>query len=124
GLQMGEHDLALMSLVIFTPLAFALGLLLFPARWQEPMRWWALLGTAATLALSLCLLIDFYAMLDSQSDQTMASRYSAANRLDARADEDARRAAAEIPEEHLDYDMVGRRPWIKQFGIQYALGVD
>ena len=55
-----ELDLWLMSLVIFTPLVFALGLLFFPRKWEEAMRWWTLFGTALTLGLSLCMLISFY----------------------------------------------------------------
>lgn len=122
---MNEHDLRLMTLVIFTPAAFALTLLLFPRRWREPMLWWSLLGTAVTLTLSLCLLIDFYSMLDGQSDRERGSFYSEQTLLDVRADEDARRRAGEdIPEPPLDYDMVGRRAWIPQFGIYYAVAAD
>ena len=57
---MVEFDLVLMSLVIFVPAAFGLLGLFFPAKWTEAVRWWALIGSAATLILSLCLLIEYY----------------------------------------------------------------
>ena len=37
---MQEYDLILMSLVIFVPSLFALGLLFFPRGSDEAMRWW------------------------------------------------------------------------------------
>src|SRR5947199_10316678 len=49
--------------------------------------------------------------------------HSVHTRLDARADQAASDAAREIPR-YLSDDWVSRRPWIKQFGVQYALGVD
>ena len=66
---MVEYDLILMSLVIFAPLVFALGLLFFPRGSEEWMRWWSLLGTAVTLVLSLCLFVDFTKMLDNFQGQ-------------------------------------------------------
>ena len=53
-----EPDLILMSLVIFIPSLFALGLLFFPKGRDEAMRWWTLFGTAVTLGVSLCMFID------------------------------------------------------------------
>ena len=53
-----EYDLILMSLVIFLPAAFGLTCLFFPAKFKEAVRWWALLGTAATLCLSLCIVVE------------------------------------------------------------------
>ncbi len=58
---MPEFDFILMSLVIFVPSLFALGLLFFPRGWDEAMRWWALFGTALTLGLSLALFVYFKA---------------------------------------------------------------
>jgi NADH-quinone oxidoreductase subunit M len=66
---MPESDLIWMSVLVFLPAAFAAALLLFPPRWAEPMRWFALFGTAGTLAVSLCVLVDYYAMLDSRMDK-------------------------------------------------------
>src|SRR5690348_4427739 len=56
---MSEYDVIWMSLVIFLPTAFALGLLVFPRGWEEAMRWWSLVGTAVTLVVSLCMFIQF-----------------------------------------------------------------
>ena len=38
-----------MTLVVFVPSVFALGLLFFPRGKEEAMRWWSLIGTALTL---------------------------------------------------------------------------
>ena len=56
---MADTDLIWMSLVIFLPTVFALGLLFFPRGYEEAMRWWSLFGTAVTLGVSLCLFIQF-----------------------------------------------------------------
>ena len=88
-----EYDLVLMSLVIFVPAAFGLLGLLFPAKWAEAIRWWALVGTALTLILSLCLLIEYYALLDSRSDRGLRSLHHPKTQLDARVDEAMRREA-------------------------------
>src|SRR5262245_63914984 len=84
---MVEYDLVLMSLVIFVPAAFGLLALLFPARWVEGVRWWALIGSAATLILSLCLLIEYYGLLDRYSNRGMRSVHDSRSLLDAREDE-------------------------------------
>ena len=57
------------------------------------MRWWALFGTAATLILSLCLLIEYYALLDRCSDRGLRSLHHPKTLLDARVDEAMRREA-------------------------------
>src|SRR5437660_349793 len=120
-----EYDMILMSLVIFLPGAFGLLLLLFPARATEAIRWWATFGSAAALVLSACLLIDYYAMLDSFSDRGIRSLHHPETSLDARADEAAWRAAAEpAPKSQLRNDMIAKRPWIPRFDIWYAIGVD
>jgi NADH-quinone oxidoreductase subunit M len=49
---MPESDLTWLSLLVFLPSAFAVGLLAIPSKWPEAMRWWALFGTAGTLSLS------------------------------------------------------------------------
>ena len=119
-----EYDMILMSLVIFLPSAFALALLLIPSRAVEAIRWWALFGSAIAVVLSACLLIEYYALLDSQSDRGIRSLHHPDTLLDARADESARRAAMPVPESQLGRDMIARRPWIPRFDIWYAIGVD
>ncbi len=113
---MPESDLILMSLVIFLPTVFALGLMLFPRRSEEYMRWFSLLGTALTLALSLILFIDYQAMMDTNLAQPEVTT------LANRADYAGRRSANIESREALD--LVGRVPWISRFNIDYYLGVD
>ncbi len=121
---MPESDLTWLSLLVFLPALFAVGLLAFPAKWAEAMRWWALFGTAGTLALSLCVVVGYYTLLDSHLDANGKPGYSVHTRLDARADKAASDAAQPIPKALQSRDWVARRPWIGPFGIQYALGAD
>src|SRR5262245_15174951 len=120
---MSEPDLIWLSLLVFLPAIFAAGLLLFPSRWAEAMRWWAVFGTAATLSVSLCVVVGYYNLLDTYPDANGFPRYGTATRLDSRADQAASDAAREIPR-YLSKDWVSRRPWIARFDISYALGVD
>jgi NADH-quinone oxidoreductase subunit M len=121
---MPESDLIWMSVLVFLPAAFAAGLLLFPARWAEAMRWWALVGTAATLSASLCVLVGYTGMLDRYLQvKAEHAAYGPNTRLDNRADQAAADAARDVPKYPSD-DWVARRPWIDRFDIQYALGVD
>ena len=55
--MMSETDFWIMTLVVFIPSAFALGLVFFPKGTEEGMRWWSLFGTALTLGISLCVLV-------------------------------------------------------------------
>jgi NADH-quinone oxidoreductase subunit M len=119
-----EYDLILMSLVIFVPAAFGVLALLFPARWAEGLRWWALVGSAATLILSLCLWVEYYALLDSRSDRGLKSLHHPKTQLDARVDEAMRREANATREPQLGFDWVASKPWIDRFDIHYALAVD
>ncbi|MDB5306154.1 MAG: ndhD1 [Gemmataceae bacterium] len=120
---MPETDLLWMSLLVFLPAGFAAGLLLFPSRWVEAMRWWALFGTAGTLSVSLCVLVGYYNMLDRQQDRSGRPLHSVHTRLDARADQAASDAARDVPR-YLADDWVARRPWIDRFDVDFALGVD
>jgi NADH-quinone oxidoreductase subunit M len=121
---MVEYDLVLMSLVIFVPAAFGLLGLLFPAKWVEAVRWWALIGTAATLVLSLCLLIEYYALLDSRSDRGLKSLHHPKTQLDARVDEAMRHEANEKRAAVQGFDWVASVPWIPRFDINYAIAID
>src|ERR1700692_1959808 len=58
---MPEQNLIWMSLVVFLPSVFALGLLFFPKGYEEAMRWWSLFGTALTLGVSICAFILYKA---------------------------------------------------------------
>ena len=107
-----ESDLKMMVFVIFLPSFFALTLLLFPRKSVEWMRWWALFGSAATLTASLCMLIDFYGMLNSRSDRTFRSLHHPATSLEARMDEATVRAEQFPPQPRDGRDWVSRLQWI------------
>jgi len=121
---MPESDLVWLSLLVFLPAVCAVGLLLFPARWHEAMRWWALFGAAGTLSVSLCVVVGYYNTIDRQPDANGFPRYATETRLDSRADKAASLAAQPIPGVRQGDDWVLRWPWIARFGVQYALGVD
>jgi NADH-quinone oxidoreductase subunit M len=119
-----EYDLVLMSLVIFVPAAFGVLGLVFPSKWTEAIRWWALVGSALTLILSLCLLIEYYALLDRYSDRGLRSLHNPEAQLDARIDNAMHRESNPIrgPVEGLDW--TASIPWISRFDINYAIAVD
>src|SRR5436305_14617849 len=54
-----EWDFIWMTLVVFIPSVFALGLLFFPRGKDDAMRWWSLIGTALTLGVSLGMFVNF-----------------------------------------------------------------
>jgi NADH-quinone oxidoreductase subunit M len=121
---MVEYDFILMSLVIFVPTVFALGLLFFPRGSEEWMRWWSLLGTALTLVLSLYLYIDFSKMLDERLGEggrpnektTLLARHDAAVALyHGTGDKTGRREGD---------DWLSRYQWIPRFNIDYYIGID
>ncbi|HJT78457.1 MAG TPA: proton-conducting transporter membrane subunit, partial [Gemmataceae bacterium] len=113
---MPETDFILMSLIIFLPTVFALGLLAFPRHKEEAMRWWALFGTALTLGVTLCAfvlyerqVVNVHIGTDDRA-MTLAARVEA---MDAAAGHD-----------HATGDFVARYPWIPHFNIHYYLGAD
>jgi NADH-quinone oxidoreductase subunit M len=119
-----ELDLIHLTLLVFLPAVFAAVLLVVPARFKEFMRWWALVGTAATLTLGLCRLIDYYTLLDSYSDRTVRSLYHPSTRLDVRSDQQAFDAAQAVPRAYNSFDQLARRPWVARFDIDFALAAD
>ncbi len=118
-----ELDLIQLSVFVFLPMAFALGLLFVPKKWLGFMRWWALYGTALTLMVGLCTLVDYDNLLNRQSGITQRSKYHENSRLDARADKQMA-VTATGRGVYLSNDLVVRRPWIGRFHVDYALGVD
>jgi NADH-quinone oxidoreductase subunit M len=120
---MPETDLILMSLVIFLPTIFALGLLFFPKGSEEWMRWWALLGTALTFVVSTWLLIDYMGLLERSGAQPgVREGHSAAAHLDARSyDSLGDNLSGKARDSR---DMVSRFAWIPRFNIEYFLGLD
>src|SRR5262245_34635201 len=118
---MPETDLIWMTLVVFIPSVFAVGLLFFPKGSEEAMRWWALFGTALTLGASLCLFIgfkndtiDFQGVLNDSNSRKNAS-------LDYRAEQAQTAPLGAVSKSN---DWLGRRDWIKRFNIEYYLGAD
>jgi len=119
-----ELDLFQLTLLVFLPAAVGLLILAVPSRWKEVARWLAVFGTAGTLTVALCTLVDFHRLLDSYSDRTTRSFYHPNTRLDARADAQLAAASAAIPKPRLSDDLLARRPWVSKFDVDYALGVD
>jgi NADH-quinone oxidoreductase subunit M len=120
---MFESDMVLMTLVIFIPSLVAIGLLFFPKGTEEWMRWFALVGSAITLVISLFMLVDYVRMVENApTTPDQAAMHGDAASLDARVAEMNRRGGQEKPALFKDY--VGRQPWIKRFNIDYFLGVD
>src|SRR5436309_3645074 len=109
---MTELDLMWMSVATFTPSVFALALVFFPKGREEAMRWWTLLGTAITLAVSIIVLIGYLELPGVTTPGTQAA-------LPTRADEAARAEAGFRPPDSADW--LGRRPWIRQFNIEYFM---
>src|SRR5262245_17596836 len=126
---MQEYDLILMSLVIFVPSLFAIGLLFFPRGYEEAMRWWSLAGTALTLGLSLCAFISFKTRtIDNLTGRPQDIRVQA--QLENRVAEADRLAASKGAADGFQRtdktaeDWVARRAWIEPFQIDYFLGTD
>jgi NADH-quinone oxidoreductase subunit M len=119
-----ELDLIQLSLLVFLPSIFTVLLLLVPSKWKRAMRWIALFGTAGTLSVGLCTLIDYYRLLDSRSDRGVRSLYHPASTLEARSDEALAAASAPVPKPFLSDDLMIRRPWVSRFDVDYALAVD
>jgi NADH-quinone oxidoreductase subunit M len=123
---MTETDLLWMSALIFTPSVFALLILFVPKGKEEVMRWLALLGTAVTLAVSIIVLIEY---LDLPGVTTPGGLSSLEVRADGAAaaqgvqtnPQTGQRAGLRPPS---SADYVARRPWVRQFNIEYFLGVD
>jgi NADH-quinone oxidoreductase subunit M len=122
-----ETDLLWMSLVIFLPTLFALGLIFFPREKESAMLWWTLAGTALTLGLSIGMFINFKANVIDRTAANLAPETSqgAAFRtsLDFRSRpvDESRASGTQAP---LAEDWMARIEWIPQFSINYYLGVD
>src|SRR5712692_2772374 len=120
---MPETDLIWMSLVVFIPSAFAIGLLFFPKGWEEAMRWWSLFGTALTLGVSICVFILYGLQVVDRYSSGDKDRTKANISLQKRA-ETAEKAASTAGKQPDSQDGVGRVRWIPRFNIEYFLGAD
>ena len=115
---MAESDALWMTAVIFLPTAFALGLVFFPRRAAEAMRWWSLFGTALTLGASLCMFINFYKYtIEAHGVLTNADSRVKAGLL-WRAEQADKAALAGNPADANDW--IARYPWIERFHIDAA----
>lgn len=116
-----ETDLIWMSLVVFLPSLFALVLLFIPKGREEVMRWWALLGTAATLGVSLGMLVLFKNdTVDMPGVNTNPANHGNAS-LEYRL---GQIDLAPLGSPERSHDWLARYPWIERFHIDYFLGAD
>jgi NADH-quinone oxidoreductase subunit M len=121
-----DTDIIWLSILIFLPSVFGLGVLFFPRGSEEAMRWWTLFGTAATFVVSAIVFIQYQGMLSHRPDEEAGKatlfRPSESASLAARA-----AAADQLRAENKDYkreDQLARYPWIAKFNIDYYVGVD
>jgi NADH-quinone oxidoreductase subunit M len=120
-----EVDMIWLTAQVFLPLAVALLILFVPSRFKELMRWLALFGCAGTLAISLCLWVDHYhRVLEYYSDRSTESMYHPNSTLEARVAHQQSLTARPVPGPYKSLDLVTIRPWISDFNVNYALGVD
>src|SRR5262249_13764396 len=105
-------------------------LMLFPAprdeankeKWNNTVRWLALIGTALTLGISLGMFILYYQQVYdyhlANPGGSLLSARAAAARTDAQAPgvPDAARKPGS--------DWISIYPWISRFNIEYYLGID
>ena len=116
-----EHDMLMMTLVIFLPSAFAIALMFFPKGSEEWMRWVALIGTGATLVVSLMMFIDYQRAMNvfqGNREKTL---------LTTRAMEAGAAQPLVAAQLHSGSNWVARYPWISMKGgtrIDYYLGLD
>ncbi|HEY1379769.1 MAG TPA: NADH-quinone oxidoreductase subunit M, partial [Gemmataceae bacterium] len=121
-----ETDLLWMTALTFTPTVFALLIMFVPKGREEVMRWLALFGSAITLAVSIIVLIGYLDLPGVTIPGGLSS-------LEARADTAAAAQAVQTspatgtatglrPPDSRDW--VASVPWIRQFNIDYFLGVD
>jgi NADH-quinone oxidoreductase subunit M len=113
-------DLIWMSLVVFLPTVFALGLLFFPRGTDTAMCWWSLAGTALTLGVSIGMFIKFQA--DTYEFKPVWS--DPENRRKVSLDDRSWEAESRVGAPDVSKDWVSRYPWIPRFHIEYYLGVD
>jgi NADH-quinone oxidoreductase subunit M len=125
---MAETDLIWMSLLVFAPSLFALGLIFFPRGSEKAMCWWSLAGTAVTLGIAIAIFINYKVgvldasglVSDPRVPDQVAKRQSMS--LDARVERMDRDVGSSSERAADDY--VARYPWIPRFNIDYYLGID
>ena len=115
-----EWDFIWMTLVVFIPSVFAMGLLFFPRGKENAMRWWALIGTALTLGVSLGMFFNFKSeIVDFAGVVSKDARDRSALTTRAQLADTARPSDPKNSQ-----DWLTRTEWIKSFHIDYYLGTD
>src|SRR5436309_15749335 len=123
---MAEHDVIWMTLLVFVPSLFALGLIFFPSGKEKAMCWWSLAGTAVTLGIAIAIFINYkigvldFTNADKQVPNLAQARQAAS--LDARVEAMDRDPSSSENRKSDDY--VARYPWIPRFNIDYFLAID
>jgi NADH:ubiquinone oxidoreductase subunit 4 (subunit M) len=116
-----EYDFIWMTLVVFLPGVFALGLVFFPKGKENAMRWWSLFGTALTLGVSLGM---FFLLKQDTVDYNLAGPDHTARENSTLAYRAERADLGGESAPHASRDWLTRYEWIRQFHIDYYLGAD
>src|SRR5262249_50691282 len=120
---MPEQDLIWMSVLVFLPSLFALGVLLFPRGYENAMCWFSLAGTALTLGVAIAIFIHYKAdVLGPDEANPAEGGRRRGMSLDGRVADAALRAAEGKPARSDNW--LSRIDWIRRFRIQYYLGID
>src|SRR5262245_32236421 len=93
---MMETDLWMMTALTFLPLVFVLAIMFIPRGSVELIRWVALIGTAATFALSMVVFIGFYQMLDSTREGGTLPLHGRQTLLEERTDHALKRQTVTV----------------------------
>jgi NADH-quinone oxidoreductase subunit M len=123
---MTETDLWLLSGLIFAPTVFALVILFVPKGYEEAMRWLALIGSAVTFALSVMVFAGYLELPGVitpggwSSLETRADAAATAQGVQTNPQTGQRAGLRPAPAD----DLIARVPWVRQFNIEYFLGVD
>ncbi len=123
---MMETDLLWMTALIFTHTVFALLIMFVPKGREEVMRWLALFGTAITLAISIIVLmgyLDLPGVTVPGGQSSLEARTDAAAAAQGVQTSPATGTATGLRPPPSGY-WVARLPWVRQFNIEYFLGVD
>jgi NADH-quinone oxidoreductase subunit M len=115
-----ETDFWWMTLLVFAPSVFALGLVFFPRGAEKAMLWWTLAGTAVTLGISIAVFISYQANVYGANVPVSEAAARERMSLDYRA-HSIDSAPEKTPQND---DWVARTPWVPRFGIDYYLGID
>src|SRR3954465_5035080 len=112
---MAETDLIWMTALVFVPSVFALGLLFFPRGSEKAMCWWSLLGTAATMGISIAIFMSYKVNIADGANPELPD-YKA-KRAETSLDYRTAAASSGVGTAPPSADWVGRVPWVERFNI-------